>query len=86
MIIVNREYLDGLLLLLLLLLLSLLSLKGEAPMKRKKVRQKKKGKQEIEFQSSKQPSRQIGRFLLIAFEKVVTSLKFYSTHKWERSY
>ena len=80
MIIVNREYLDGLLLLL------LLSLKGEAPMKRKKVRQKKKGKQEIEFQSSKQPSRQIGSFLLIAFEKVVTSLKFYSTHKWERSY
>ena len=83
MIIVNREYLDGLLLLLLLLLLSLLlSLKGEAPVKRKKVRQKKKGKQEIEFQ----PSRQIGRFLLIAFEKVVTSLKFYSAHKWEQSY
>ena len=80
MIIVNREYLDGLLLLL------LLSLKSEAPMTRKKVRQKKKGKQEIEFQSSKQPSRQIGRFLLIAFEKVATSLKFYSTHKWERSY
>ena len=85
MIIVNREYLDGLLLLLLLLLSLLLSLKGEAPMKRKKW-DRKKGKQEIEFQSSKQPSRQIGRFLLIAFEKVVTSLKFYSTHKWERSY
>ena len=85
MIIVNREYLEGLLLLLLLLSL-LLSLNGEAPMKRKKLRQKKKGKQEIEFQSSKQPSRRIGRFLLIAFEKVVTLLKFYSTHKWERSY
>ena len=84
MIIVNREYLEGLLLLLLSSLL--LSLNGEAPMKRKKLRQKKKGKQEIEFQSSKQPSRQIGRFLSIAFEKVVTLLKFYSTHKWERSY
>ena len=79
----NREYLDGLLL---LLLSFIIIVKGWSARWREKKWDRKKGKQEIEFQLSKQPSRQIGRFLLIAFEKVVTSLKFYSTHKWERSY